>query len=126
MQDKYPNEAYILSLIGGIFVLIGAIVVTLAGAALTFFLLGIGAIIGVFGLIWGIVLIYFAGKLKSDPAGHTTYGALIVVFSLLSWFGSYGGLVIGFLLCLIGGIMAIALESSADFTFSSICNFNSQ
>jgi hypothetical protein len=107
MSAEKPSAAYILSLIGGIFVIIGGIAVAAIGAAFTLFLGGIGGIIGVLGIVWGVLIIVFASRLNSDPASHATSGALIIVFSLLSWVGAIGGLFIGFLLALIGGILAI-------------------
>ncbi len=48
--------------------------------------------------------------LSMNPRNHVAYGALIVVFAVLSWFGSFGGLFIGFLLALVGGILAIVWQ----------------
>ena len=87
--------------------IIGGIVFAAIGAAVTFMFGGIGGVIGVLGIVWGVLIIVFASRLNSDPGSHATSGALIVVFSLLSWAGSLGGLFIGFLLALIGGILAI-------------------
>ncbi|MGP8124665.1 MAG: DUF6114 domain-containing protein [Nitrososphaerales archaeon] len=107
MPSEKPTTAFVLSLIGGIFVIIGGLATAAIGAALTFFIGGIGGIIGLIGVFWGILIVVFAVMLNSNPKNHTTYGALILIFSLLSWFGSFGGLFIGFLLGLIGGILAI-------------------
>jgi hypothetical protein len=106
-SEVYPSGAYILTLVGGIFVLLGGLGLSTVGAVLTFFAFGLGGIIGILGIIWGILLIYAATRLKSNPGQHGTWGALIVLFSLLSWFGGLGGFLIGFLLSLIGGILAI-------------------
>jgi len=106
-QQNSPNTAYILSLIGGIFVLLAGIVLMIAGAVVTFFYFGIGAILGILGLFWGIAIIFSAVMLKNHPDQHTTWGALILVFSLLSWVGGLGGFLIGFILALIGGIMGL-------------------
>jgi len=113
LASEKPSTAYILSLIGGIFVLIGGILVAVVGAALTFFIGGIGGLLGILGIVWGILIIVFAVRLNSNPESHATSGALIIVFSILSWFGSFGGLFIGFLLGLIGGILAVAWSPSA-------------
>jgi hypothetical protein len=107
MSAEKPSAAYVLSLVGGIFVVIGGLATAAIGAVFTFMIGGIGGIFGVLGIVWGILIIYFATRLNSDPAGHSTSGALIIVFSLLSWFGGLGGFFIGFLLALIGGILAI-------------------
>jgi len=71
-QDNYPSVAFILSLIAGIFVLLGAIVVAAVAAAITFFAYGIGAIVGIFGIVWAIIIIVGALKLRSNPQSHAT------------------------------------------------------
>ena len=56
-QVSYPNAAYILSMIAGVFILLGGLLLALVGAAFTFFVFGIGAIIGLFGIVFGIIII---------------------------------------------------------------------
>lgn len=107
MSSDKPSAAYILSLIGGVFVVIGGVAVAAIGALATFMLAGIGGVFGILGIVWGILIIVFASRLNSAPSSHATSGALIIVFSLLSWAGAIGGFFIGFLLALIGGILAI-------------------
>jgi len=65
-------------------------------------------VIGVFGLIFGAVVIIGAVMLNKKPAEHSTWGTVIVVFSVLSIFGSaMGGFGVGLILGLIGGILGI-------------------
>ena len=109
-QQNYPSTAYILSIIAGIFVLLGGLLLAALGAAITFFAFGIGAVLGVFGIICGILIIVGAVNLRSHPQAHATWGAVILVFSIISWVGAIGGFFIGFLLGLIGGILAIAWQ----------------
>jgi MFS family permease len=109
------NAAYILSLIGGIFVLSGGIILLALGTVLSMFTFGLGFLgflAGIIGIIWGILIIIIAIRLKSDPSNHMTYGILLIMFSILSFFGAIGGFVIGFILTLIGGIMAIIYNPS--------------
>lgn len=112
MADK-PTAAFILSLLGGIFILLGGIVLLVIGAVATFFLLGIGGIIGLFGIICGILIIIGAVMMNSRPESHVTWGIVIIIFSILSWFGALAGFYIGFILALIGGILAIIWKPSA-------------
>ena len=112
MSSDTPSAAYILSLIAGIFVIIGGLAAAVIGALVTFMFAGIGGLVGILGIVWGVLIIVFALRLKSNPGSHATSGALIIVFSLLSWVGAIGGLFIGFLLGLIGGIMAIVWNPS--------------
>ena len=107
-SESYPDVAFVLSLIGGIFVVLIGLIVMLVGAALTFMVGGLGGIFGLLGVIWGAVIIYSAVQIKLNPSQHSTWGVLIIVFSLVSWIGAFGGLIIGFLLALIGGILALA------------------
>ena len=106
MGEK-PTAAFVLSLIGGIFIILGGIFLAVLGAAVTFFFGGIGGIFGILGIIWGIIVIIGAVMLNSNTEQHTTWGVIVLVFSIVSWFGALGGFFIGFLLALIGGILGI-------------------
>jgi hypothetical protein len=105
--NQYPESAYRISVIGGIFVILGGMIFMAIGIALG----GIGdiygGIYGVLGIIWGIIIIVGAMRLKSHPNNHVTWGIIILIFSIISWFGATGGLFIGFILGVIGGILAI-------------------
>ncbi|MCW4011171.1 MAG: DUF6114 domain-containing protein [Candidatus Bathyarchaeota archaeon] len=106
-SESYPNTAYILSLIGGIFIILAGIFLSVVGAVFTLFLGGAGAIAGLLGIVWGVIILVAAFNLRSNPSQHVTWGVIILVFSLISWWGAAGGFFIGFLLALIGGIFAI-------------------
>jgi len=74
------------------------------------------------GAFWGILIIVFAALLRSSPEGHVGYGVGIIIFAILSWFGAFGGFGLGFLLSLIGGIMAITWnprEASINVTMTA-------
>jgi len=119
--QNQPTAAYWLSMIGGIFGLLGSIVFFAFGAItysaynnflgfygdyyeVPFFgwswslLIGIGVWI----LIASILIIIFASKLKANPLEHTRWGILILVFSII---GLGGGI-----LALIGGILALVYQ----------------
>jgi len=105
-----PSIAFWLSLVGGVIVLLAGVVVTAFGAALSFVLGGLGElgeIFGLAGVIWGVLIVLFASLLRSMPDRHVGFGVLIILFSMFSWFGAFGGFAIGFLLSLVGGILAI-------------------
>ena len=71
--------------------------------------LGFGFFAGLLGLIFGAIVIISAFMLNSKPQEHTTWGMLIVIFSVLSIFGSaMGGFGIGLVLGLIDGALAMA------------------
>jgi len=67
---------------------------------------GILAAVGLFGLISGLVVLGSGIMVRIHPEQSTVFGVLILVFSVLSFFGS-GGFVIGALLGIVGGIMIL-------------------
>jgi hypothetical protein len=106
-RKEAPTAAFGLALAGGIIIVLAGLVVMLVGALVTLFVAGVGGIFGLIGVIWGILIIAFASLLRSRPEQHVGYGVAIVIFAILSWVGAFGGFVIGFILALIGGILAI-------------------
>lgn len=112
--ETYPRTAYLLSLIGGILILFfsliyAAILAVFASlfAAIGFGLgAGIAIALAVIALLFGVIILYFALRLKSNPQQARTYGVLILVLSLISFVGG-GGFYIGAILALVGGILAI-------------------
>jgi hypothetical protein len=111
VADSYPSTAHILTLIGGILIIIDALVtvafagalgsVSVFGGALAAVLIGIAVV----GLIIGFLILYGSTQIRIKPAGAKTWGILIIVLSIVSLFTA-SGFFIGFLLALIGGILA--------------------
>jgi hypothetical protein len=66
--------------------------------------------IGLFGLVSGIIVLVSGAMLRANPGQRTLWGTLILVFSVLSFFGS-GGFVIGAILGIVGGIMALTWKA---------------
>ncbi len=125
-----PLPAFILSLIGGIFILMGSLFFWIffsyampaghelpvgPGEAMMWGFMGIwglGVTIGVFAsLVSGIIVIIGAIKVYYNPEQAQLWGTLIIVFSVVSLLGM-GGFIIGFLLGLIGGILAVTWKPS--------------
>ncbi len=110
----YPSTAYLLSLIGGILILIDGLLTVVAaflGAAVVAGIgfAGLGLLLiafGIIALLFSLVVLYGALQLKSRPQTARTWGILILVFSLISFLGG-GGFIIGAILGLIGGVLAI-------------------
>jgi len=67
---------------------------------------GIVTSVGVFGLVSGIIVLVSGVMLRITPSQRTLWGTLILVFSVLSLFGT-GGFIVGAILGIIGGIMAL-------------------
>lgn len=110
-----PTAAFILSLMGGIFIMLGGLISTallgIAGlfASLLFGFIagGVMIILGILGIVWGILVILGAAMMYSHPERSKTWGAIVLVFSILSWFGALGGFFIGFILGLVGGVLGL-------------------
>ena len=111
----------VLSLIGGIFVILGGLFIAFVGSFVASFgyLANGGAnpgtlvtIVGVVGIIFGLIMIVGAVMMYSNPQSAKMWGIIVLILSILSWFTAVGGLVIGFLLGLIGGILAIVFKPS--------------
>jgi hypothetical protein len=128
-ETEKPTAAFLLSLIGGIFILLGGGAMSMFGGFVRmmgfrgmmgtqFPRLGMmgGLALGLFGilgLIFGVIVIISAFMLNRKPNEHSTWGTLIVIFSVLSVFGSMmGGFGVGLILGLIGGILAITWKPS--------------
>ena len=117
MAEK-PTAAFVLSLIGGIFILLGAIVVmALASVIGSLMLIGGGDpnlayLYGAAGLIFAILVLVGAVMLWMKPQQHVMWGVVVLLFSLFSIITT-GGFFIGLILGLIGGILGIAWKPPA-------------
>ncbi len=107
MEEK-PTAAFVLSLIAGIFILLGGLVIAALGALLASFFFGVGIVLAIIGLAFGIIVLVGAIMLYMQPEQHVTWGVIILVFSILSIFTALGGFFIGLILGIIGGALAIS------------------
>jgi Family of unknown function (DUF6114) len=122
---EYPNIPSILALIGGaLIVLVDIFLLTISitilphinytnfntprgyvgnpGALAAGF---VGAI-AVFGLICGSIVTLSAVLLRLKPGQRQTWGVLVLVFSVLGFFG-FGGFIVGSVLGIVGGILTL-------------------
>ena len=67
---------------------------------------------GIAGLFFGGIVIYSSIMLNSKPARHVIWGILIIIFSLLSVIGAWGGFGIGLVLGVIGGVLALSWQAA--------------
>jgi hypothetical protein len=128
VDEEKPTAAFLISLVAGIFILLGAALMSLVGYGFMgmmnrygsgargygmmgqgFGMMGYGfGILAIVGLVFGAIVIISAYMLNSKPREHTTWGTLIVIFSVISIFGSAGGFGVGLILGIIGGVLAIS------------------
>ena len=120
MGDK-PTAAMVLSVIGGIFVILGGVFIAFVGSLVSSFgyLANGGAnggstvtAFGVVGIIMGLIMVVGGFMIYSKPSSSKMWGIIVLILSILSWVTAVGGLVIGFILGLIGGILAIVFKPS--------------
>lgn len=77
------------------------------------FVSGIIGAVGSFGLVSGIIVLMSGILLRTSPTNRTIWGVLIIVFSVVSFFGT-GGFIIGAILGIVGGVMALTWKPSTS------------
>ena len=112
-SSLYPRNAYLLSLIGGVLIVVYAIYEVAASIEFSARIESIvhgGSrlllILGVLVAVVGFVIVFLALRLKSSPRDSRQNGILIIVLSLVSFVGG-GGLFLGLILAFLGGIVAM-------------------
>lgn len=116
MVSEKPETPFVMSLIGGIFVLVD-------GALGFMFAVRFGNwpmwiwnfqnseyVLGPSGIILGIVIIVAATLAYKNPRQNMIWGPIIVIASLLSFFLILGGYIVGFIFGLVGGILFLVWE----------------
>jgi len=67
---------------------------------------------GLAGILFGIIVIVGAVMLYNNPTQNSKWGLVILIFSVLSIFGSaMGGFGVGLILGIIGGILALTWKT---------------
>jgi hypothetical protein len=131
-----PTTSYLLSLIGGLIVLLYSLMSLLMFALYGSYWSGIGgwmsgmmgsyhnfmgiygastefmAVISIVGLVSGVIMVIGATMLRAHPQEHVMWGTVIIIFSAISFVGM-GGFFIGALLGIIGGAFAISYRPRA-------------
>jgi hypothetical protein len=107
-----PIGAGVLTIIGGFFVLLGGLVFALVGVLFAVF----GLVSGVFllGLLVGFLTLLVGVLMLAVPSGHTVWGILAICLALASIPVALGGFILGFLLTLIGGILAMTWKPPVE------------
>lgn len=132
----YPKTAMILAIVGGSLIIFCGLLLVAVGtfilpnldfssfptvhtppqilpANLPNLIGGIVRGIGAFGLVSGVIVLVSAILLNAAPTQRTTWGVLVLVFSVLSFLG-LGGFAVGAILGIAGGILALRWKPAAQ------------
>ena len=116
MGDK-PTAAMVLSLIGGIFVIFGGAALAFVGSLIgSLNVTGSGSAsstalaLGIVGVIMGLIMVVGGFMMYSKPTSAKMWGVIVLILSIVSWVTALGGFFIGFLLGLIGAILALTFK----------------
>ncbi len=127
-SQSLPMTAFVLSLIGGIVIVAGSLIaafLSVFGTPYgTYYGMGPGMMAG-FGfnsgwylpfslaaLVFGIMVLFGAIMLNARPREHFTWGVIVLVFSIVSFIGM-GGYMIGAVLGIAGGALALSYRTSS-------------
>jgi len=143
---------FVLSLIGGVFILLGAIVTsmftfgspTIVGSmssSMSWMMggmngqMGMGMMIGgmmsvyaifsIIGLSSGALVILGAVMLYSRPFEKDLWGGVIIAFSIIGILGGMGGFMIGLVLGIVGGVLALAWNPTPKTALSTPTSLSS-
>ena len=113
-SSEKPTTAFTLSLIAGLLFLINGVVLGAVASLVPFIvppeelpiIIAFLTPLMILGIVWGIIVIIAAVILYRNPAQKTMWGVIILVLSIMSIFIS-GGFIIGLILGIIGGILAL-------------------
>ncbi len=122
---EYPNLPSILALVGGSLILLVDVVLLAVSlvilphlnytnvtppanytGSIPSLVSGFVGAIAAFGLVCGSIVLVSSVALRLMPSQRQTWGILILVFSILSFFGT-GGLVVGAVLGIVGAVMTL-------------------
>ena len=130
---EYPRTASILALVGGLLMVLSGVILLGASAfilpninysnvtaphglspsSIPGLVSGIVGGMGLFGLVCGAIVLVSAVMLMTGNRQPRTWGVLILVFSVVSFLG-LGGFVIGAILGIIGGALALRWNAPAQ------------
>lgn len=123
--DQKPDAAFVLSLLSGVFVILGSIICAFwwdadypmswmegmmhgwENNARMWNIGGLAYAITALGIVFGIIILVSSVMLYVNPKQHQLWGSLIIVFSVLSILSCMGGMGIGVILGIVGGALGI-------------------
>jgi hypothetical protein len=124
-EPKMLTTAIVISVVAGVLIILGSIYAAIGGVVM---MGGLGGIMGqstygvmlgmwILGLVSGIIVLISAIMLRVRPGEATQglracciwWGSIILVFSIVSLFGgSMGGFLVGAILGIVGGALALS------------------
>ena len=121
-SENRPTVAVILSLIGGVLMLLGGAMFSMFGF-IGFgmmggywgmmggfgFPFGLTMVFSLIGLVSGVLVIIGAVMLDTRSSEHMAWGIIVLVFSIISFLGM-GGFFVGAILGIIGGAFALTFR----------------
>ncbi len=126
-NEERPYPAFVISLIGGIIILFGSIImaffVNYGYGMMGFYgghymMMGTYSVTNAFmyiilavGLVCGIVILVAAIMLYNHPHETKSWGTVILVVSIISLIG-LGGFFVGAILGIVGGVLALTWSGS--------------
>jgi hypothetical protein len=110
MSEK-PTTAFIMSLLGGIFIIIGGLLWVALGTLLAIFF-GLGFLLYAF-LFFGIIIVIGALAMNSNPRSAHTWGIIILLLGIFSLVGITTTL--GGIFAIIGGALALSWKQTQEF-----------
>lgn len=114
--EEKPTTAFVLSLIGAIFILIGGAIVAIVGAVVAIALPGLGLALAAAAIVCGLLTLIGAVMLYVNPNQRQMWGIIVIIFSILSLFFCLGGFIVGMILGIIGGALAISWKPTREVT----------
>ena len=124
-RSEKPTRAFNLSLIAGILILANAASVAAAATWFPWIMPTLPGTSGndttvlytvaTVGLICGVLVLLGAVMLRSRPVNRKAWGLMIIVFSIPSVITG-GGFIIGFILGIIGGALALSRKPEMEAT----------
>lgn len=107
-----PIGAGVLTIVGAFFILLGGVGFAVIGAIFAVF--GVSSAFFFLGLLVGALTLIMGVLMIAVPSGHTVWGVLAIVFALVSIVVALGGFIIGFILTLVGGILAVTWKAPVE------------
>ena len=111
--EERPYAAFVLSLVGGVLILVGGLLgLTWLGWPMWGWMPGFLLVFSAIGIVSGGAIVTAAYMLYNKPSQAQTWGTIVLVFAVVSLL-SAGGFIIGALLGIIGGLLALTWRRQA-------------